>query len=236
MYSKIELFSKSKIDCQKYFQTLRLRGIAILSGIRMTSPCTSAHFNLFLLPGFLDLTMCADIKRELNSSPTTPAPVYIEGSTDLVHENVRRTTSLHPSDETISQIHDRLYQQKSSLEDHFDLKLVDCERPQFLRYRKGDFFVRHQDGNSEQLEFDHLRIRRISIVVFLNDSSAEPEEDKFCGGSLNFYDNHDVQRPDSSVFSLHGETGLLVAFAAETTHEVTPVTCGERFTIITWFR
>lgn len=202
----------------------------------MTSSCTSAHFNLFLLPGFLDLDMCADIKRELSSSPTTRAPVYIEGSTDLVHDNVRRTTSLHPSDETFSQIHGRLYQLKASLEAHFELKLVDCERPQFLRYRKGDFFVRHQDGNTDQLEFDHLRIRRISIVVFLNDSSVEPEAGTFCGGSLNFYDNDAVPSSESSVFSLQGESGLLVAFTAETFHEVMPVACGERFTIISWFR
>lgn len=202
----------------------------------MTSPGSSAHFNLFLLPGFLDPQTCADIKTELGASPTTPAPVYIEGSADLVHENVRRTTSLHPSDETISQIHDRLCQQKSALEDHFDLRLVDCERPQFLRYRKGDFFVRHQDGNTDQLEFDHLRIRRISIVVFLNDSSAEPEADTFCGGSLNFYEQDYVQGSESSVFGLKGEKGLLVAFTAETIHEVMPVACGERFTIISWFR
>jgi SM-20-related protein len=180
--------------------------------------------------------MCADLKRELNSSPTTPAPVYIEGSTDVVHENVRRSTSLHPSAETVSQIHYRLSQQKESLEDHFALQLIDCERPQFLRYRQGDFFVRHQDGNTDQLEFDHLRIRRISIVVFLNDSSAEPQADTFCGGSLNFYDQNDVPGPESSVFSLEGETGLLVAFAADTFHEVIPVTSGERFTVISWFR
>lgn len=180
--------------------------------------------------------MCAAIKRELSSSPTTPAPVYIEGSTDLVHQDVRRTTSLHPSDETISQIHDRLFHQKASLEDHFDLKLVDCERPQFLHYRKGDFFVRHQDGNSDQLEFDHLRVRRISIVVFLNGSSLEPEADTFCGGSLNFYDNDYVPGSESPVFSLKGEIGLLVAFAADTIHEVIPVSGGERFTIISWFR
>jgi SM-20-related protein len=202
----------------------------------MTLAGAAAQFNLFLLPGFLDPKSCADIKKELNASPTTPAPVYIEGSTDLVHENVRRTTSLHPSDETITQIHDRLYQQKAALEKHFDLKLVDCERPQFLRYRQGDFFVRHQDGNTEQLEFDHLRVRRISIVVFLNDSSTDPEVDKFCGGSLNFYANDDVPVSESSVFSLKGETGLLVAFAADTIHEVIPVACGERFTIISWFR
>ena len=96
--------------------------------------------------------------------------------------------------------------------------------------------MRHQDGNTDQLEFDHLRIRRISIVVFLNDSSAEPEADTFCGGSLDFYENDDVPSSDCAVFSLKGETGLLVAFAADTFHEVIPVVCGERFTVISWFR
>jgi predicted 2-oxoglutarate/Fe(II)-dependent dioxygenase YbiX len=30
--------------------------------------------------------------------------------------------------------------------------------------------------------------------------------------------------------------GTLVAYRAETTHEVTPLTHGERFTVATWFR
>jgi SM-20-related protein len=30
--------------------------------------------------------------------------------------------------------------------------------------------------------------------------------------------------------------GTLVAFRADTTHEVVPVTYGERYTIVTWFR
>ena len=90
-----------------------------------------------------------------------------------------------------------------------------------MRYEKGDFFVRHQDGNTHQLDFDHLRVRRISIIVFLNDS--------FSGGRLNFYD-------PTTAFALVGETGLLVAFKADTFHEVLPVTSGERFTIVSWFR
>jgi predicted 2-oxoglutarate/Fe(II)-dependent dioxygenase YbiX len=115
----------------------------------------------------------------------------------------------------------RLFQQKPLLEDHFGESLTDCERPQFLRYEEGDFFVRHQDGNTKQLDFDHLRIRRISIVVFLNDS--------FSGGALRFHDG-------ATTFDLQGRTGLLVAFRAEVFHEVVPVTDGERLTMITWFR
>jgi predicted 2-oxoglutarate/Fe(II)-dependent dioxygenase YbiX len=195
----------------------------------------AAHFNLFLLPNFLDSQTCVLIRNEVNASPTTQAPVYIEGSDELVHETVRKTTSLHPSQEIITHVHGLLSQQKSALEDHFGQRLNDCEPPQFLRYQKGDFFVRHQDGNTEQLEFDHLRVRRISIVVFLNDSSERPQAGSFSGGTLNFYDAHDTAE-DATVFSLNGECGLLVAFAADTVHEVSPIVSGERFTIITWFR
>jgi SM-20-related protein len=188
-----------------------------------------AHFNLFLLRNFLDADACANLKAELNESPTTQAPVYIEGTEGTIHENIRKTTSLHPSDETKSQIHERLLSQKSALETHLKLNLNDCEPPQFLRYATGDFFVRHQDGNTDQLDFDHLRIRRISIVVFLNDFSVEPEASCYSGGLLQFYDQQ-------LTYGLPGETGLLVAFTADTMHEVSPVTNGERFTIISWFR
>lgn len=180
-----------------------------------------AHFNLFFFRNFLDPDSCASLRAELASSPTTQAPVYIEGTEGTIHETVRKTTSLHPSNETLWQIHERLSRQKSALESHFGTSLTECERPQFLRYEKGDFFVRHQDGNTQQLDFDHLRVRRISMVVFLNDS--------FSGGSLTFYD-------PTTTFALAAETGLLVAFKADTFHEVLPVTSGERFTIISWFR
>lgn len=173
--------------------------------------------------------MCARLRAELSEAPTTQAPVYIQGTEGLVHETVRKTTSVHPSSETFSDIHALMLQQKSALEQHFGETLHDCEPPQFLRYETGDFFVRHQDGNTRQLDFDHLRIRRISIVVFLNDFSSEPQDGCFSGGTLNFYDQNET-------FGLEGETGLLVAFTAETFHEVLPVTSGQRFTIISWFR
>jgi len=195
----------------------------------MSQTAPAAHFNLFLLRNFLDAQVCARLRAELSEAPTTQAPVYIQGTEGLVHESVRKTTSVHPSSETFSDIHARLLQQLSALAQHFGETLQDCEPPQFLRYEKGDFFVRHQDGNTRQLDFDHLRVRRISIVVFLNDFSSEPREGCFSGGVLNFYD-------ETRTFGLEGETGLLVAFTAETFHEVLPVTSGERFTIISWFR
>lgn len=188
-----------------------------------------AHFNLFLHRNFLNADACANLKAELNLSPTTIAPVYIEGTEGTVHETIRKTTSLHPSDQIVSEVHELLLMQKSALQDHFGLSLKDCEPPQFLRYKEGDFFIRHQDGNTHQLDFDHLRVRRISIVVFLNDFSEQPEANCYSGGLLHFYDQQ-------GTYGLPGETGLFVAFSADTLHEVLPVTSGERFTIISWFR
>jgi SM-20-related protein len=197
---------------------------------------TASSFNLFTARNFLDAQICRDLIEEARSAPTTRAPVYIKGSDEVIHETVRKTTSFHPSDETLSRIHQRLLAQKSALETHFGLSLTDCEQPQFLRYESGDFFVRHQDGNTEQLEFDHLRIRRISLIVFLNDHAVEPAENCYSGGALNLYDKDNMPPDGPAPFPLFGETGLLVAFVAETMHEVAPVTSGERFTIITWFR
>ena len=41
--------------------------------------------------------------------------------------------------------------------------------------------------------------------------------------------------PSSDVSILTPAPGTLVCFRAETTHEVLPVTHGERFTIVSWY-
>jgi len=195
----------------------------------MPEAVPATHFNLFLLRDFMDPEACANLRSQLAGSPTTQAPVYIQGTEGNIHESVRKTTSMHPSQETFDRVHKLLLEQTSAISKHFSDTLTDCEPPQFLRYEPGDFFVRHQDGNPRQDDHDHLKIRRISIVVFLNGFSADPQPDCYSGGVLNFYDQ-------TKEYGLQGETGLLVAFTSDTFHEVLPVTSGERFTIITWFR
>jgi predicted 2-oxoglutarate/Fe(II)-dependent dioxygenase YbiX len=125
---------------------------------------------------------------------------------------------------------------KTAVEEHFRVSLVGCEDPQFLRYEAGDFFVAHQDGNSLALEYDHLRIRRVSVVIFLTSQADAPAPGTYCGGSLVFFDpDIDPERKELGL-SLRGEAGTFVAFRAETTHEVTPVTHGERHSVVCWYR
>jgi len=193
------------------------------------------HLRLFLQRNFLDEQLCRRIRAEARLSEGFPAPVYIDGTEGSVHESVRKTTSVNVSADTVSVIEQRLLDRRAAIAEYFGITLTDCERPQFLLYRSGDFFVRHQDGNTEQLEFDHLRIRKVSIVVFLNAASERIEPDSFQGGSLVFYEPEASQK-DRVAYELNGEPGLLVAFPSETLHEVKPVISGERYIIVSWFR
>ena len=138
-----------------------------------------------------------------------------------------------PSRETVESVRRRLLECKREVEEHFCVSLSSCEEPQFLRYRVGDFFVAHQDGNTGMLRLDS-EARRVSVVIFLSRQADTPEEGAYCGGSLVFHDWRAAEK--NRELSLAGEAGTLVAFRSETTHEVTPVTHGERHSIACWFR
>lgn len=195
-----------------------------------------SRLGLLMVRDFLDAQTCEKIRLEAHSARGGPATVYIPGSPEPVHEHVRKTTRLLLTPETTALVYRRLLEHREAVERHFQIALSDCEAPQFLHYREGDFFVAHQDGNTEQLQYDHLRVRRISVVIFLNHESEEPTPGTYGGGSLVLFgDGADSSRREPG-YLLRGETGLLVAFRAETTHEVRPVLRGERFTIVSWYR
>jgi len=80
--------------------------------------------------------------------------------------------------------------------------------------------------------FDDSRFRRVSAVIFVTPKSEQPAEGAYGGGELVFHGPW----PANERLSADAQPGTLVAFRAETTHEVTPVTHGERYTIVSWFR
>ncbi len=194
------------------------------------------RLGLYVARNFVGERECARLVEEVCAARGGPATVYRPGAASPVDESLRRTTRHMLSSETTERVRRLLLARKGEVANHFGLALSDCEDPQFLRYREGDFFVAHQDGNTEQLQFDHLRVRRVSVVVFLNRQSDAPAPDAFGGGSLVFYEPHaDPERKELGG-PLAAETGLLVAFRADTTHEVAPVTHGQRFSIVCWYR
>jgi predicted 2-oxoglutarate/Fe(II)-dependent dioxygenase YbiX len=149
-----------------------------------------------------------------------------------VHAATRRTTRLAVPPGLRERVKRMLMDGRPALERHFGVALGEVEDPQFLRYQEGDFFVAHQDGNTP-LVWDDSRFRRISAVVFLNPQSPEPAEGTYGGGELVFHGPY--TGPHLRV-AAGARPGSLVAFRAETTHEVLPVTHGVRYTIAAFFR
>lgn len=186
--------------------------------------------HLFIAKQFLSPDTCREIVAEMSAAQSDAATVYGRATSGAVEQNVRRTLRIRPSAATVESIVSRLLGVKELVEKHFGVALSECEDPQFLHYREGDFFVAHQDGNTGMTRLDTER-RLVSTVIFLSRESEAPQPDAHCGGSLVFSD----YRTDSK-FHLTGEPGMLVAFRAETTHEITPVTHGERYSIVSWYR
>jgi SM-20-related protein len=182
--------------------------------------------DLFVVKHFLEPLVCEAIVAEMKTAESTAATVYGRSASGSVDANVRKTLRVVPSNKTLELVTQRLWEYKAAVEKHFSVNLNECEEPQFLRYLEGDFFVAHQDGNTGLLQLDSER-RLISTVIFLSREAESPEPDAYCGGSLVF---------SHSGFRAPAEPGTLVAFRSETTHEVTPVTHGERFSIASWYR
>jgi len=184
--------------------------------------------HLFVVPQFFERRLCDAIAVELKAAAGSSATVYGTASSGTIDEMMRRTVRVKPSQETVDLIIQKLLACKGEVEKHFAVTLNECEEPQFLRYRLGDFFVAHQDGNTGLMRLDSEK-RRISTVIFLSREAESPEPDAYCGGSLVFSNLR-------NTFRMPAELGTLVAFRSETTHEVTPVTHGERYSIASWYR
>jgi len=196
----------------------------------MSSEETAAGFDLLVERGFLDARTCIRVAAEMRAATGLPATVYGRGESGTTEERVRRTTRVAPAPGTEELLRRLLLGRMGVFGEHFGLRLAECEELQFLRYEVGGFFVAHQDGNTGLLRSER-EARKISVVVFLNDRAGSPTEGAYCGGPLVFH-----PRGAGAPFHLSGEAGTLVAFRAETTHEVMPVTHGERFTVVSWYK
>lgn len=197
----------------------------------MTTPEAVPQLDLHFVRNFFDAGTCRELIAELRSSPAHLAVVYGIGNSELMNEHVRKVTRKTTSRASAGYVKQRLMNYRAEIEQHFGISLGNCEEPQFLCYGVGDFFVAHQDGNTGMLQLGTDQSRRVSITIFLNDQTRKPGANSYCGGSLVFSD----YRQGTERWTA-GEAGTLIAFRSEITHEVKPVTHGERFSIVSWYQ
>ena len=195
-------------------------------------PLDAAHFKLYLISNFLEAELCREITSVLRASPAGAAAVYGVAEAGSIVETTRRTSRVIPPTSVTEIVEDHLTARKDEIASNYGMALEGFEEPQFLRYRTGDFFVAHQDGNTGLIKNDREERRKISVVIFLNQHSDTPQDGGYGGGALVF---SEWRRRPHGQFHLYGEVGMLVAFPSETTHEVIPVTHGERYSIASWY-
>ena len=101
----------------------------------------------------------------------------------------------------------------------YDLSLNDREPPQLSYYKLGQYYRKHMDfdGSSENV----AHTRKLSVSLQLSDGKS------YDGGYLILY--YDEQR-----HLIPKSKGTIVVFDSRITHEVTPVTRGERYSLVKW--
>jgi predicted 2-oxoglutarate/Fe(II)-dependent dioxygenase YbiX len=111
------------------------------------------------------------------------------------------------------------------LEPFFGAQVEWWEAPKILRYRPGDRYGLHADGErlltrpGEPKRWERILDRDVSLIVYLNDG--------FVGGKLHF--------PDQAL-KVEPKPGMMVAFPSSGAyrHEAEPTESGERLALVSW--
>jgi SM-20-related protein len=184
---------------------------------------------------FLDRATCEALKAEARAGACAPASVYGSESGYVLDEARRSAFKVSVSDGAAASVRERLLAKRGEFTARFGVEVKDCQEPTFLLYKPGDFFETHRDRAHDREAPDAVRRRRVSVVVFLNDEAAGGAAGEYEGGSLAFYGLLRDPRCWHLGVPVRGKAGLLVAFNSDIFHQVSPVTKGERLTIVSWF-
>jgi SM-20-related protein len=193
----------------------------------------AGRIGLYLEPGFLEPGLRLKLFEEMTSAEAEAATIRHRGDVYRVDEDRRRTRRARVGEATVALVEQRLASIADRIGSAFGIaSLAGIRELQFLIYRQGDYFKRHVDRIPDRDQGHPSQARQVSVVLFINGPAAEPAPGSYGGGALRFYL---ADGEAESAHDLDGEPGLLVAFPPTAPHEVTPVSHGERFTIVGWF-
>ena len=190
---------------------------------------------IFIVEDFLDADLCSRIRGEARATGHKPATVSSPDRDGYCDETCRRTLEADVGSETRALLRCRIQEIKPRLESYFRVSLEWVEEPQFLVYQQGSFFAAHYDSATDEAYPELLRQRQVSLVIFLNGEAAEPQADSYGGGALALYGLIDEPHWKECGFPIPSKPGLLIGFRSDLLHEVTPVTWGERYSIVSWY-
>lgn len=177
---------------------------------------------LLLVPDLLSPAACQTLLAKLAEYPAEAA------AADAYQGESPRKTSLLQVPITLEQEAMSWFEPLSpQFKAHFGKVLTRHERPQFLRYSPGDHFRAHRDRSEAPV----YRERALSLILFLNDHHSQPG---FSGGRLSFLRQHPQQPELLQGVPLPPRQGMLAAFDPDLLHEVSAITAGLRYSLVTW--
>jgi len=190
---------------------------------------------VYSLEGFLDRPTCELIKTEMRGREHARARVYDREWNYLENAAHRSTLQVKVCDSTDALVRGKLLDLRAALGLRFGVGLSDCQGPTYLIYKPGDFFEPHKDESQRPGAPEQVRRRLVSTVLFLSDEDEGERPGEYAGGSLGFYGLFKDPRCAQLGIPVKGRAGLLVAFRSDVFHQVTPVTRGERCTVVSWY-
>ena len=195
------------------------------------------HLGLFLIEKFLAEDDCKKLIDLIAVAPKVRGGVIGDHGTLRMDERRRSVDDAQLPPSAVVELKQSFLDLQPDLEAHYKMPLVwGGEGPDYLLYRTGDFFKPHDDVTVYPPDpTSRIARRRVAVVLFLNRHAHEPGEDCFGGGLLRFYGLLNGPQWQDCPLGLEPQPGLLVAFPSRLVHEVTPITFGERYSILTGF-
>ncbi len=190
---------------------------------------------IYTVEEFFDRQTCELIKGEMRAGERERAKVYDRDWENRENADYRSTLQVKVGERVNTLVRGRLLEMRESLGDRFGVEVSDCQGPTYLIYKPGDFFEAHRDDSSKPEAPSPVRGRQVSAIIFLSDEDAGDGSGEYAGGSLGFYGLLKDPRCARIGLPLKGRAGLFVAFRSDVYHQVTPVTRGERCTVVTWY-
>ncbi|MCB9753063.1 MAG: 2OG-Fe(II) oxygenase [Myxococcales bacterium] len=171
------------------------------------------------LPEFVPPAECARIVAAFAAAPRAWATTRASDGRYVVDRARRSVRHVQLPEAVSSSLRARFRALIPALARAYETSLRDVETPQALVYGPGDGYGLHRDVGAGA-----MTARRVSAALLLNDD--------FDGGQLRLHHNEGGQR---LRYEPRVAAGALVLFRPETLHEVTPVTAGSRYAIVTWY-
>jgi SM-20-related protein len=186
----------------------------------------SAALRVFVAEHAMDDETCRRVQAAMDVGVREPSEV-IEDEMALV-EDVRRASHIEVTPAIFELVDAHLDAQRDAIATFFQHPLHGREGVNLLRYEQGGFYKPHID-RADLPAWPPAAHRAFTAILFLESAREADPSGRFSGGALRLL-------PDGAEpVDIVPRRGVLVAFPAETVHEVLPVTHGHRDTIVDWF-